>query len=77
MDLYARRRDVAVILSGLTILLTGFGFVDLIVGAAIGLYVIREALEILRKAGEARKSAIGSEENIRVLTMLSYFLATK
>jgi Co/Zn/Cd efflux system component len=59
MDLYARRRDVAVILSGLTILLTGFGFVDLIVGAAIGLYVIREALEILRKAGEARKSAIG------------------
>jgi Co/Zn/Cd efflux system component len=59
MDLYARRRDVSVILSGLTILLTGFGFVDLIVGAAIGLYVIREALEILRKAGEARKSAIG------------------
>jgi Co/Zn/Cd efflux system component len=59
MDLYARRRDVAVILSGLTILLTGFGFVDLIVGAAIGLYVIREALEILRKAGEARKGAIG------------------
>ena len=51
--------NVAVILSGLTILLTEFRFVDLIVGAAIGLYVIREALEILRKAGEARKSAIG------------------
>jgi Co/Zn/Cd efflux system component len=77
MDLYARRRDVAVNLSGLTILLTGFGFVDLIVGAAIGLYVIREALENLRKAGEARKAPSDSEENIRVLTMLSYFLATK
>jgi Co/Zn/Cd efflux system component len=32
--------NLAVILSGLTIFLTGFRFVDLIVGAAIGLHVI-------------------------------------
>lgn len=48
--------NLAVILSGLTILLTGFRFVDLIVGAAIGLYVIREAFEILREAREAGAS---------------------
>jgi Co/Zn/Cd efflux system component len=52
--------NLAVILSGLTILLTGFRFVDLIVGAAIGFYVIKEALEILREAREARISANGS-----------------
>jgi Co/Zn/Cd efflux system component len=47
--------NLAVILSGLAILLTGFRFVDLIVGAAIGLYVMKEAFEIIseaRKAGE-------------------------
>lgn len=47
--------NLAVILSGLTILLTGFRYVDLIVGAAIGLYVIKEGLEIVgdaRVAGE-------------------------
>jgi Co/Zn/Cd efflux system component len=41
------------ILSGLAILLTGFRFVDLIIGAAIGLYVVKEAVEII---GEARKA---------------------
>ena len=41
------------ILSGLIIQLTGFRVSDLIVGAAIGLYVIKEAFEILRKAREA------------------------
>lgn len=45
--------NLAVILSGLAILLTGFRFIDLIVGAAIGCYVIKEALEILREAREA------------------------
>jgi Co/Zn/Cd efflux system component len=42
--------NLAVILSGLTILLTGFRFVDLIVGTAIGLYVIKEGLEIIGEA---------------------------
>jgi divalent metal cation (Fe/Co/Zn/Cd) transporter len=48
--------NLAVLLSGLTILLTGFRFVDLIIGAAIGLYVIKEGLQIIgevRKAGES------------------------
>ena len=52
--------NLAVILSGLTILLTGFRFVDLVVGAAIGLYVIKEGLEILREAREA------SEKTLRI-----------
>lgn len=49
----------AVILSGLAILLTGFRFIDLIVGAAIGLYVIKEAIEILREVRNA--GAFGSD----------------
>jgi cation diffusion facilitator family transporter len=47
--------NLAVILSGLIILVTSFRFADLIVGAAIGSYVIKEALEILREAREAGK----------------------
>jgi cation diffusion facilitator family transporter len=46
--------NVAVILSGIALLLTGFRYLDLIVGAGIGLYVIREAIEILGEAREAR-----------------------
>ncbi|MBS1805522.1 MAG: cation transporter [Acidobacteria bacterium] len=49
--------NVAVILSGLTILLTGFRFVDLIVGGAIGSHVVTEAWEILREAKVARSLA--------------------
>lgn len=49
--------NAAVIFSGFTILVTGFRFIDLIVGAAIGLYVLKEALEILRQARKAREKA--------------------
>lgn len=49
--------NLAVILSGLTILLTGFRFIDLVVGAAIGLYVIKEGCEIIGNAREAEKKA--------------------
>ena len=49
--------NIAVILSGLTVIATGFRYVDLAVGAAIGTYVIREALEILGEAREARSTA--------------------
>ena len=38
--------NVAVIFSGLAVMLTGLRYFDLFVGAAIGVYVIREALEI-------------------------------
>jgi Co/Zn/Cd efflux system component len=43
--------NLAVILSGAILLLAPFRYIDTIVGAAIGCYVIHEALEIL---GEAR-----------------------
>jgi Co/Zn/Cd efflux system component len=46
--------NVAVMASGLLVLLTGSRFPDLVVGGAIGVYVIREAREILIEAREAR-----------------------
>ncbi|MGE5721695.1 MAG: cation transporter [Sphingomonadales bacterium] len=49
--------NVAVILSGIAVLLTGVRYFDLVVGAAIGLYVAREALEILRDARTAKSQA--------------------
>ena len=49
--------NLAVILSGAILLMTGFRYIDLIVGAAIGVYVIREAYEILSEAREARETA--------------------
>jgi Co/Zn/Cd efflux system component len=47
--------NAAVIVSGLTVLITGNRYFDLLVGLGIGLFVIREALEILGDAGRARK----------------------
>lgn len=46
--------NCAVILSGFAVLFTGIRYFDLAVGAAIGIYVMREALEILREAKSAR-----------------------
>jgi Co/Zn/Cd efflux system component len=46
--------NVGVMLSGLLVLLTGSRFPDLVVGGAIGIYVIKEAIEILGEAHEAR-----------------------
>jgi cation diffusion facilitator family transporter len=45
--------NAAVILSALVISLTRLNFVDAIVGAGIGLYVCKEAWEILREARKA------------------------
>lgn len=50
--------NMAVIVSGIIVLATGFRFVDLAVGAAIGAYVVREAMEILGEAREARNDAL-------------------
>ena len=47
--------NAATILSGLAVLVTGLRYFDLVVGAAIGLYVVKEALEILNDAKEAQK----------------------
>ena len=49
--------NLAVILSGAVIWLTGSRFVDLIVGAAIGAYVIKEGFEILSAAKQAGEAA--------------------
>lgn len=49
--------NAAVILSGAAVLLTGARVLDLVVGAGIGAYVLKEAVEILREAGEARRRA--------------------
>lgn len=49
--------NLGVMGSGVVMLLTRFSFVDIIVGAAIGLYVIKEGREILREGGEASDTA--------------------
>lgn len=49
--------NAAVILAGIAVVLTGIRYFDLTVGAAIGLYVVREAFEILREAQIARRAA--------------------
>lgn len=46
--------NLAVIASGLVVLLTGFRATDLFVGAGIGLYVLHEAVEIIREARTAQ-----------------------
>ena len=46
--------NAGVIVSGLLVMMTGVRYADLLVGAAIGVYVIKEALEILREAREAK-----------------------
>lgn len=45
--------NAAVIISGAIVLASGWRFADLIVGAGIGLYVVKEALEILAEVREA------------------------
>jgi cation diffusion facilitator family transporter len=49
--------NVAVIVAGLAVFLTGIRYFDLVVGGLIGLYVTKEALEILKEAREARSAA--------------------
>ena len=46
--------NVAVFASGLLVWLTGLRVADLLVGFAIGLYVAKEAIEILREAGQQK-----------------------
>jgi cation diffusion facilitator family transporter len=52
--------NAGVILSGILVAATGWRYADLIVGAAIGAYVIKEALEILREAKEAKQKALAA-----------------
>ncbi|MEW9900850.1 cation transporter [Chitinivorax sp. PXF-14] len=46
--------NIAVFASGLLVWLTGLRMADLLVGFAIGLYVAKEAIEILREAGQPK-----------------------
>ena len=48
--------NIAVVLSGVAVLATGIRYIDLIVGTAIGLYICKEAFEILDSAHKARRS---------------------
>lgn len=52
--------NIAVIVSGFIVIATGFRFIDLIVGGAIGAYIVKEAIEILGEAREARRTASDS-----------------
>ncbi len=47
--------NMAVILSGVAVIATGIRFIDLAIGGAIGFYVIKEAVGILREAREAKR----------------------
>ena len=49
--------NIGVIASGLLVAATGSRYADLVVGTAIGVYVIKEAVEILREAREAKSRA--------------------
>jgi Co/Zn/Cd efflux system component len=49
--------NLGVIVSGVLVAATGVRYPDLVVGAAIGVYVIKEAVEILREAREAASRA--------------------
>jgi cation diffusion facilitator family transporter len=53
--------NVGVFVSGAVVALSGSRYPDLIVGAAIGGYVIKEALEILGEARGARRAAAEAE----------------
>ncbi len=49
--------NLAVILAGIIVLVTGYRYADLVVGAAIGVYVIKEALELIGEARDARQKS--------------------
>lgn len=49
--------NVGVIVAGILVLLTDSRVPDLIIGCAIGLYVLKEAFEILRESREEKAHA--------------------
>ncbi|UXI66115.1 cation diffusion facilitator family transporter [Tahibacter amnicola] len=54
--------NIGVVVSGVLILATGWRYPDLVVGALIGLYVCKEALEILSEARDAGRTHAVPEE---------------
>ena len=53
--------NIGVVISGVLVALTSSRYPDLIIGALIGLYVVREAFEILSEAREAKNAAPKSD----------------
>lgn len=53
--------NVGVVLSGVLVAVTNTRYPDLVIGTLIGLYVIREAFEILSEARQAKRKAPGSD----------------
>ncbi|MGA7979215.1 MAG: cation diffusion facilitator family transporter [Chromatiaceae bacterium] len=52
--------NIGVFASGLVVWLAGLQIADLLVGLAIGVYVIKEAIEILREAGQQQSGGSAS-----------------
>lgn len=53
--------NIGVVISGVLVALTHARYPDLIIGTLIGLYVVREAFEILSEAREAKNAGPGSD----------------
>jgi len=51
--------NAAVVIAGVLVLMTATPYPDFVIGALIGLYVIKEAIEILRDAFRERSKSIG------------------
>ena len=54
--------NLGVILAGLLVLWLGVPYPDFVIGALIGLYVIKEAIEILRDARAEAGNALSGPE---------------
>lgn len=48
--------NLGVVLAGIVVLVTGYRYADLVVGAAIGIYVVKEALELIEHARDAQSN---------------------
>src|SRR5699024_1374588 len=53
--------NVAVILSGVLVLVLNNAVPDLVIGTALGLYIIKDAIVIVREAREERNNTLGDQ----------------
>lgn len=57
--------NIGVVVAGVLVLLLGSPYPDFVIGALIGLYVIKEAVEILGDARRATQAACGSAQQLQ------------
>jgi len=57
--------NIGVVVAGILVLLLGSPYPDFVIGALIGLYVIKEAIEILGDARRATQAARGSAQQLQ------------